>query len=181
MEIDTGDHPPITQRPYSLALKHVEWMQEEIEKLEQAGVITRSMSPWASPIVIVPKKTAPGEPPRRRMCVDYRMVNSLAPPVVKAHSKAKVVLTFVPLPKIDEIFAKLKGSQIYSTFDMRSGYYHLELSKEAQAKTVFVIGGPIGENGNSSVSLWFNPGASLFSKTGTSSFRGVDICFWIFR
>ena len=50
MEIDTGDHPPITQRPYSLALKHVEWVQEEIEKLEQAGVITRSMSPWASPI-----------------------------------------------------------------------------------------------------------------------------------
>ena len=144
MDIDTGDHPPITQRPYSLALKHVEWVQEEIEKLEQAGVISRSMSPLASPIVIVPKKTAPGEPPRRRMCVDYRMVNSLAPPVIKAHSKAKGILTFVPLPKIDEIFAKLRGSQIYSTFDMRSGYYHLELSKEAQAKTAFVIGGPIG-------------------------------------
>ena len=60
MDIDTGDHPPVTQRPYSLALKHVEWVREEIEKLEQAGVITRSMSPWASPIVIVPKKTAPG-------------------------------------------------------------------------------------------------------------------------
>ena len=144
MEIDTGDHPPITQRPYSLALKHVEWVQEEIEKLEQAGIITRSMSPWASPIVIVPKKTAPGESPRRRMCVNYGMVNSLAPPVVKAHSKAKGVLTFVPLPEIDEIFAKLKGSQLYSTFDMRSGYYHLELSKEAQAKTAFVIGRPIG-------------------------------------
>ena len=43
------------------------------------------MSPWASPIVIVPKKTSPGEPPRRQMCVDYQMVNSLAPPVVKAH------------------------------------------------------------------------------------------------
>ena len=69
MDIDTGDHPPVTQRPYSLALKHVEWVREEIEKLEQAGVISRSMSPWANPIVIVPKKTAPGEPPRRRMCV----------------------------------------------------------------------------------------------------------------
>ena len=144
MDIDTGDHPSITQRPYSLALKHVEWVQEEIQKLEQAGVITRSMSPWASPVVIVPKKTSPGEPPRRRMCVDYRMVNSLAPPVIKAHSKAKGILTFVPLPKIDEIFAKLRGSHIYSTFDMRSGYYHLELSKEAQVKTAFVIGGPVG-------------------------------------
>ena len=38
MDIDMGDHPPVTQRPYSLALKHVEWVREEIEKLEQAGV-----------------------------------------------------------------------------------------------------------------------------------------------
>ena len=128
VDIDMGDHSPVTQRPYSLALKHVEWVQEEIEKLEQAGVISRSMSPWANPIMIVPKKTVPGEPPRRRMCMDYRMVNSLAPPVIKAHSKAKGILTFVPLPIIDEIFAKLRGSEIYSTFDMRSGYYHFKLS-----------------------------------------------------
>ena len=79
------------------------------------------MSPWASPIVIVPKKTAPGEPPRRRMCVDYRMLNQLLPKVDKTHSKAKGVLTLVPLPNIDEIYAKLEGSTIYSMFDMRSG------------------------------------------------------------
>ena len=40
------------------------------ETLEKAGVIVRSISPWASPIVVVPKKTEPGEPPRRRLCVD---------------------------------------------------------------------------------------------------------------
>ena len=65
MDIPTGDNPPITQRPYTLALKHVQWVQEEIEVLEKAGVIAKSVSPWASPIVIVPKKTAPGKPPRR--------------------------------------------------------------------------------------------------------------------
>ena len=89
MDIPTGDSPPITQRPYTLALKHVKWVQEEIEILERAGIIAKSMSPWASPIVIVPKKTAPGEPPRRRMCVDYRMLNQLLPKVDKAHTKAK--------------------------------------------------------------------------------------------
>ena len=69
MEIDTGDNPPVSQRPYSLALKHVEWVRLELEALEKAGFITRSVSPWASPIVIVSKKSAPGELPKRRMCV----------------------------------------------------------------------------------------------------------------
>ena len=98
MDIDTGDSPPVCQKPYSLPLKHVEWVQKELEILERAGVIQRSMSPWASPIVIVPKKSEPGEPPRRRMCVDYRMLNSLLPPVNKAHSKAKGIVTLVLLP-----------------------------------------------------------------------------------
>ena len=63
MDIHTGDSPPITQRPYTLALKHVQWVQEEVEILEKAGIIAKSVSPWASLIVIVPKKTAKGEPP----------------------------------------------------------------------------------------------------------------------
>ena len=138
MDIDTGDSPPVCQKPYSLPLKHVEWVQKELEILERAGVIQRSMSPWASPIVIVPKRTEPGEPPRRRMCVDYRMLNSLLPPVNKAHSKAKGIVTLVPLPKIDEIYAQLQGSKIFSALDMRSGYFHIELSEEAKPKTAFV-------------------------------------------
>ena len=103
MEINTRDSPPITQKPYTLPLKHAEWVQKELEILEKAGVIVRSVSCWASPIVIVPKRAAPGEPPKRRLCVDYGAIYSLLPPVKKAFSKAKGVLTLVPLPKIDEI------------------------------------------------------------------------------
>ena len=66
VEIDTGDSLPITQKPYTLPLKHTEWVQRELEMLEKAGVIVRSVSPWASPIVVVPKRTTPGEPPKRR-------------------------------------------------------------------------------------------------------------------
>ena len=55
MEIDTGDSPPITQKPYTLPLKHAKWVQKELEILEKSGVIVRSVSPWASPIVVVPK------------------------------------------------------------------------------------------------------------------------------
>ena len=75
MEIDTGDNSPITQKPYTLPLKHAEWVQKELEILEKAGVIVRSVSPWASPIVVVPKRSAPGEPPKKKtMCrlLSYR-------------------------------------------------------------------------------------------------------------
>ena len=65
MDIDMGDSPPVSSRPYTLALKHHRWVQEEIGTLERADVITKIMFPWASPIVIVPKKSQPGEPPKR--------------------------------------------------------------------------------------------------------------------
>ena len=84
MDIDTGDSPPVSSRPYTLPLKHYEWVQREIESLEHTGVITKSMSKWASPIVVVPKKSAPGEPPKRRLCVDFRKVNELQQEVITA-------------------------------------------------------------------------------------------------
>ena len=64
VEIDTGGSLPITQKPYTLPLKHTTWVQRELEILENASVIVRSVSPWGSPIVVVPKRTAPGEPPK---------------------------------------------------------------------------------------------------------------------
>ena len=67
MDVDAGDSPPESSRPYTLPLKHYEWVQKEIESLECAGIITKSMLPWASPILIVPKKSSPGEPPKRRL------------------------------------------------------------------------------------------------------------------
>ena len=79
MDIDMGDSPPVCQKPYTLPLKYCNWVQQEIETLEHAGVIRKSISPWASPIVIVPKTSAPGEPPHRRMCIDLRKLNELQP------------------------------------------------------------------------------------------------------
>ena len=84
-----GDSPPMTPKPYTLPLQHAAWAQKELEILEKA---------------VVPKRTATGEPPKRSLCGDYRAVNSLLPPVKKAFSKAKSILTLVPLPKIDEIY-----------------------------------------------------------------------------
>ena len=140
MDIDTGDSPPIASKPYTLSLKHYDWVQKEITTLERAGIITKSILPWASPVVIVPKKSAPGEPPQRRMCVDFRGLNKQLPEV-KNMSGGKGCISLVPLPKIDELYAKLQGYKVFSTLDLRSGYYHIGLSDSAKPKTAFVVSG----------------------------------------
>ena len=136
--LDTGNHPPIASKLYTLPLKHYDWVQKEIETLERAGIIERSISPWASPVVIVPKKSAPGKPPRRRMCVDYRKINKLQPEVTKADG-GKGCISLVPLPKIDELYAKLKGYKVFSSLDLRSGYYHISLKDSSKPKLAFVL------------------------------------------
>ena len=138
MEIDMGNHPPIASKPYTLPLKHYEWVQREIETLERAGIIERSISPWASPVVIIPKKSTPGEPPRRRMCIDYRRINKLQPEVTKADG-GKGCISLIPLSKTDELYAKLKGYKVFSSLDLRSGYYHIGLSDSTKPKSAFVL------------------------------------------
>ena len=107
MHVDTGDNLPICQKPYTLPLKHCSWVQQEIETLEHAGVIKKSISPWASPIVVVPKKSAPGEAPRWRMCVDFRKINELQPKTQRVDKQMDTQgnLSLIPLPEIDEMYA----------------------------------------------------------------------------
>ena len=91
MDIYTRDSPPVSSRPYTLPLKHYEWVQREIKYLEHVGVITKSMSSWASPIVVVPRKSAPRESPKRRLCIDFRKVNELQQQVItEGKTKGKI-------------------------------------------------------------------------------------------
>ena len=93
-------------------------------------------------IVVVPKKSAPGEPPKRRLCVDFRKVNELQQEVITA-GKTKGQISIHPLPKIDEMYAKLKGAKVFSTIDLRIRYHHIALGKSSRAKTAFVT--PFGK------------------------------------
>ena len=97
--------------------------------LEKAGVIERSLSPWASPVIVVPKKSTADKPSRRCLCIDYRKVNSLQQEV-KRMDKSTGCLSLYPLPKINEMLAKLQGATIISTINLRSGYYHISLTRE---------------------------------------------------
>ena len=57
--------------------------------------------------------------------------------------KTKGQISIHPLPKIDEMYAKLKGAKVFSTIDLRSGNHHIALSKSSRAKTAFVT--PFGK------------------------------------
>ena len=170
MDIDTGNSPPVHSRPYTLPLKHYKWVQREIESLEHAGVITKSMSKWASPIVIVPKISAPGEPPKRRLCVDFRKVNELQQEVIIA-GKTKGQISIHPLPKIDEMYAKLKGAKVFSMIDLRSGYHHIALGKSSRAKTAFVM--PFGKYEFLMVSFGLAQAPAYFQLLMTKVLKGL--------
>ena len=63
MTVDTDlNLPPVMSKPYPLHLKHDKFMKEENENLLQAGLIERSMSPYATPIIVVPRKSKEGVP-----------------------------------------------------------------------------------------------------------------------
>ena len=72
------------------------------------------------------------------MCVDYRKINKLQPEVTNAGS-GKGCISLIPLPKIDELYAKLKGYKVFSSLDLRSGYYHIGLTETAKPKSAFVL------------------------------------------
>ena len=99
--------------------------------------------PLASPIVVVPKKSAHGEPPRHRMCIDFRKLNELQPEVHRANSEKGGNISLVPLPKIDEMYGRLQGAKVFTTLDLKSGYYHIGLLENSKAKTAFVT--PFGK------------------------------------
>ena len=121
MTIDTGGAVPINQRPYRLPLRKRKIVDEEIDKMLHDGIIERSTSPWASPITLVPKKDG-----SIRFCVDYRKLNAVTRK--DAH----------PLPNIQDIFDTMAGASLFTTLDLRSGYWQVSMAETAKEKTSFV-------------------------------------------
>ena len=85
-----------------------------------AGVIPKSTSPWSFPVVIIPKKNG-----SKRFCVDYRRLNK------------ETIQDPFSLPRIDDILDRLAGSKVFSTLDLKSGYWQVKLSQDAIPKTAF--------------------------------------------
>ena len=120
MSIDMGDSDPISQKPYPVAMKHYQWVKEEINKLLEAGVIRNNHSSWSAPIIVVPKGDE-----GKCLIIDYRALN-------------KVTRKFMwPMPKVEDIFSQLNGAKYFSTLDLRAGYHHIGLTTDLIPKTAF--------------------------------------------
>ena len=90
--IDTDPNlPPVTSEPYPLPLKHNKFVKEEIENLLEAGLIERSMSPYAAPIIVVPRKSKQGIPltETKRLVIDFHELNKQIPKVQTTQAKSK--------------------------------------------------------------------------------------------
>ena len=72
MSIDTGDSDPVSPKPYPIAMKHYNWVKEEIDKLLEAGVIRNSHSSWLAPIIVVLKGDG-----GKHLVIDYRALNKV--------------------------------------------------------------------------------------------------------
>ena len=124
------DTTPVSACPYPLVLKHCDFLKQEIKNLLDAGIICKSMSPWASQIVVVKKHTPESSLQQFQLCIDYRKLNSLLPTITPAGTK-KGTFALLHLPKIEELFALLKGAKYFATLELWSGYYHINLDEES--------------------------------------------------
>ena len=110
------------------------------------------------------------------MCVDYRRINKLQPEVTEADG-GKGCISLISLPKIDELYAKLKGYQMFSNFDLRSGYYHIGLSDSVKPKSAFVLSS-LGKYQFNRVPFGLAQAPAYFQKLKTTS-QKVATSQWV--
>ena len=106
----------------------------------EAGLIERSMSPYATLIIVVPRKSKPGAllAETKRLVIDYWVSNKQIPKVQSTQAKSKDSLALIGKAKIDHVWSKLKGKKYFSILDICSGYHHISIHPDSRPKTVLM-------------------------------------------
>ena len=146
---------PVKQKPYQAAHIHREFIDKEISALLQQDLIRHSKSPWASSIVVLDKKDG-----TYRLCIDYRKLNAVT------------IKDTYPLPRIQEVLDGLAGSSFFSTFDMASGYWQVEMAEAAKEKTAFCA--PAGLFEWNVMPFGLTNAPSTFQRLSEAIFAGPD-------
>ena len=143
LDVQVTEVSPVFVKQYTIPLKYQNFINNETKRLEEAGLISRSLSNWSAPCMVVPKKQDPDNPHevQLRMVIDYRQLNkriitSRAP---DRNGKIGKVISNYPIPTIESLLARLEGCKYFSILDLRSGYHHIGLSKQSKPLTVFMM------------------------------------------
>ena len=118
--IDTGNAAPIRQPARRLPFNRRGEMQTLVNQMLSRNIIEPAQGPWSSPVVLVKKRDG-----STRFCVDFRKVNQ----VTKKDAQ--------PLPRIDDTLDALGAAKWFSTLDLASGYWQVEVEPADREKTAF--------------------------------------------
>ncbi|GIY47055.1 retrovirus-related Pol polyprotein from transposon 297 [Caerostris darwini] len=152
MKIILKDDIPVYQRARRLSLPEKQEVNKQIQEWLEQGIIRRSSFEYASPIVLVKKKDN-----TTRLCVDYRKVNR------------KLVKDRFPLPLIDDVLDKLQDAKVYTTLDLKNGFFHVAVDEESRKFTSFVV--PDGQYEFNKVPFGLSTSPSVFQRYVYSIFR----------
>lgn len=117
---DEATHPT-RQSPYRVSPIERQAIENQVREMLRDDVIQPSNSPWAAPVVLVKKKDG-----TMRFCVDYRRLNK----VTKKD--------LYPLPRIDDTLDRLRHARYFSSIDLKSGYWQIEVDERDREKTAFI-------------------------------------------
>ncbi|KAJ8651447.1 hypothetical protein O0I10_013001 [Lichtheimia ornata] len=137
---------PIRSRPYRLTWEEEKYLQEELTRLLDLGLISPSNGQWTSPIFFVKKKDG-----QLRLVVDYRQLNE------------RTIKDAYPLPQIDNLLDSMGGACVFSTLDAASGYWQIRMTKEASERSGFVC--PFGTFTWNVMSFGLTSAPSTFQRT----------------
>lgn len=123
--IKLSDQNPVYTRNYRYPQIYRDEIQSQIQKMLDQEIIRPSNSPWSSPIWIVPKKLDSSGKRKWRIVIDYRKLNE------------KTIHDRFPLPNITDLLDRLGRCQYFTTLDLASGFYQIEVDDESIPKTAF--------------------------------------------
>lgn len=121
MELILEDNIPVYQHPRRLSAMEREVAQSMIEGFIREGIVRPSKSPYASPILLRKKPNG-----TYRFCVDYRKINE------------KIVKDRYPLPLMEDVIEALHGEAVFSSIDLRNGFYHVDIEESSIKYTSFI-------------------------------------------
>lgn len=121
LQIQTVDDTPVSQPPRRLPLAQKVQVEQQVTEWINDGIVLPFVSQYASPVVVVKKKNG-----TNRLCVDYRKLNS------------KTIKDRYPVPLIDEQLDNLQQARVFSTLDLRNGFFHVRVHKDSWKYLAFV-------------------------------------------